>query len=207
MHSEHLKVAAFRDLYKDQPADVIEQVIAHHIEHAGISRVVKIRHAHKTFLNIDLSTEDHEALCQRYSGMVEEQVVNCESVDGALAFLIRAKSVLKSFVVSGTPEDELRRITDRRGITRYFTGVYGSPRTKDDIVNELLEKHDLSAANCLFIGDAMTDYKAAKICQMPFLGRVNVDEESPFPADTETVPDLSGLADYVKLHEVESGDA
>jgi len=138
--------------------------------------------------------------------MVEQQVINCESVDGALAFLIRAKGKLKSFVVSGTPEDELRRITDQRGITGYFTGVYGSPRTKDDIVNELLEVHGLVAADCLFIGDAMTDYNAAKVCRMPFLGRVNADEKSPFPEGTVTVADLSGLAEYVKLQEMEGGD-
>ncbi len=203
VHSEHLKVEAFRNLYREHPADVVERVVAHHMAHAGISRVVKIKHAHKEFLNIDLTPNELDALCQKYSRSVEQQVVECESVDGALAFLIRAKDILKTFVVSGTPEDELRRITDKRGISGYFTGIYGSPRTKDDIVNELLDLHGLTAANCLFIGDAMTDYNAAQICKMPFLGRVNPDEDSPFPDGTDTVPHLSGLAKYVKLHELE----
>ena len=184
---------AFRELYKDQSSDIIDQVVAYHKAHEGISRVVKIRHAHKQFLGIDLTPEDHDALSRQYSELVEQKVTECESVDGALAFLIKSEGQLDRFVVSGTPEDELRRITNKRGISSYFTGIYGSPRKKQDIVSEILERHGYAPENCLFIGDAMTDYDAAKDCQMAFLGRVVPGQDSPFPKDTDVVNDLSTL--------------
>ena len=38
--------------------------------------------------------------------------------------------------------------------------------------------------DCLFIGDAMTDYKAAKATGTDFLGVVQNGQETPFPAGT-----------------------
>ena len=173
--------------------------MAYHKAHEGVSRVVKIRHAHKAYLGIDLTPDAHDRLCHKYAGLVEQQVIDCKSVDGALDFLKRATGLLKSFIVSGTPQDELRRITAKRGISEYFTGVYGSPRNKEDIVNEQLALHNLSADRCLFIGDAMTDFNAAQACAMPFLGRVIKGEKSPFPKGTDEVTDLMGLAERAEI--------
>lgn len=183
-------------MYRGHPAQVIDDVVAYHKAHEGVSRVVKIQHAHKAFLGIDLTPEAHEELYNCYAGLVEQKVIDCDGIDGAVEFLERAEGELKSFVVSGTPQDELRRITDQRGISKYFTGVFGSPRNKEDIVNEQIAVHRLSASGCLFIGDAMTDYNAAQICGVPFLGRVDAGEPGPFPDGTETVPDLRTLAQH-----------
>jgi len=182
---------------------VIDRVVTYHRAHAGISRVVKIAHAHKAFLNIDLTPEALDVLCRRYSAIVEQKVIDCDSVDGALAFLIRAAGTIKSFVVSGTPEDELIRITDQRGISGYFDGIYGSPRKKEDIVEGLLTDHGLTADQCLFIGDSMTDYNAATAHRMPFLGRLHNGQENPFPEATRTVPDMSTLGRIVGLNSPE----
>lgn len=194
MESEQLKVDAFRDLYKDHGPQVIDAVVTYHRAHAGISRVVKIEHAHKVFLNIDLTPEALDRLCRQYSEIVENKVVECAGVPGALAFLQAAKGRIKMFVVSGTPEDELNRITDQRGISHYFDGIYGSPRKKEDIVTGVLAEQDLTLDHCLFIGDSMTDYKAASFCGMPFLGRLHDGLENPFPEGTSCVPDLLTLA-------------
>ncbi len=181
----------------------MEAVVAYHKAHEGVSRVVKIQQAHQLYLGIDLTVDAHGALCRHYSELVEQKVIDCDSVAGALDFLVRATGQLKTFVVSGTPEDELRRITGRRGIHEYFTGVYGSPRNKVEIVDELLQIHKLSAEKCLFIGDAMTDYNAAKTCGVPFLGRLNDGENSPFPMGTDTVADLARLTRIAGLQAIE----
>jgi HAD superfamily hydrolase (TIGR01509 family) len=197
VESADIKVDAFSELYKDQSPEVIAQVVAYHKSYEGISRVVKILCAHKQFLGIDLTEFDHDVLCQKYSQIVEQKVVECESVDGALEFLIKSEGQMKRFVVSGTPEYELRRITNQRGINMFFEGIYGSPRSKEDIVNEVLNDHGFSPDQCLFIGDAMTDHDAAKACGMPFLGRVAPGQKSPFPKATQIVPDLSTLGEIV----------
>ncbi len=173
--------------------------MTYHKAHEGISRVVKIRYAYEHILKVDLSDSMHNALCERYTEIVEQKVVDCESVEGALEFLAQAAGQLDLFIVSGTPEEELKRITDRRGISRYFSAIYGSPRKKEDIVSEVLTTKGFTAADCLFIGDAMTDHDAAKACRMPFLGRVVAGEKSPFPKATKTVSDLTGLGDIAGI--------
>ena len=45
----------------------------------------------------------------------------------------------------------------------------------------------------LFVGDTMTDYRAAAATGLPFLGRVPPGERSPFPEGTRLVPDLAHL--------------
>ena len=57
VESVEIKIHAFRKLYAEHGENVVEKVLAHHMEHGGISRVVKIRHGHLAFLGIDLTDE------------------------------------------------------------------------------------------------------------------------------------------------------
>ncbi len=77
-------------------------------------------------------------------------------------------------MASGTPQDELERIVQGRELTHYFSEVHGSPRTKAEIAREVAKSHDLRLDRCLFIGDAMTDYEAARNAAWPFSGFVTM---------------------------------
>ncbi len=188
-----IKSDAFRALYADQPTDVLAKIMAYNDAHDGISRVIKLRHYQEQFLGIPLSQKTLDDLVHRYAQMVEDAVVQAPWVPGAKAFLKAHYISHRLFVVSGTPEDELRRIVKHRGMAAWLTAVCGSPTTKADIVRGLLAEHGLVAGNCLFIGDAMADWDAAHETGMAFLGRVPPQRPSPFPAGTSTVADLRGL--------------
>ncbi|MCP5367639.1 MAG: HAD family phosphatase [Hyphomicrobiales bacterium] len=188
-----IKVEAFRRLYDEFGPDVVARVLAHHKEHEGISRLEKIRHCHREFLGVTLSDDEVTAWGRRYAAMVEEGVVACDPVPGAVDLLQRHRGRRPLFVVSGTPEDELRRIVDKRGMAPYFTDVRGSPPRKTPIVRDLLAHHGLDPARCLFMGDAMADHRAAMDTGMPFLGRVAAGADNPFPPGTETISDLRRL--------------
>ncbi len=193
VESAAIKTEAFRALYADHGEQVVARVLAHHKEHEGISRVEKIRHCHLEFLGQDLNEADLAVLALHYSNMVVDAVVACPAVAGADDFLQRHLGHTKMFVVSGTPETELRDIVDARGMTHYFQAVCGSPRRKEPIVEELLARQGLVAQNCLFIGDAMTDYRAAQATGLDFIGRVGANEDNPFPDGTAVVGDLTEL--------------
>lgn len=81
---------------------------------------------------------------------------------------------------------------------RYFTEVHGSPRKKWEICRDIISRKNYSPQNCLFIGDAMSDYEAAQKNGICFLGIVKEDEDSPFPDETSlssiVTLDFSGLA-------------
>lgn len=195
--STDIKVQAFRDLYGDQPDHVIDRIIAYHKANEGISRVVKIRHCHREFLGVELDDGEHDRLCREYAKIVEGKVVSCPEVTGATAFLQFFHHQCRMYVVSGTPQEELRRIIKQRGLDGYFEAVYGSPAEKDIIVNAVLADKGLAGADCLFIGDAMTDYRAAAATSVPFIGRIGRGEADPFPERTRTINDLNALAEML----------
>jgi phosphoglycolate phosphatase-like HAD superfamily hydrolase len=191
--SSDIKTLAFVEMYKDYGPEVVEQAVAHHLEHGGISRRQKIRHCHRTLLGIEVTSDEMAVLGRRFSALVEEAVVAADWVAGARAFLDAHCGRLPMFVISGTPEEELLRITARRGMDGYFVAVRGSPPVKEPIIEELLAEHALARERVLFVGDTMTDYRAAAATGLPFLGRVPPGEDSPFPDGTPTVPDLTFL--------------
>lgn len=196
--SADIKTDAFRDLYGEFGEAVVDKCVAHHTHHAGISRVRKIAHYHKTFLGRELSSVELDQWVQRYSDIVEDKVINAPAVPGAVEFLDAFKGRLKLYVISGTPEDELVRIVAARGWADYFDEVHGSPRLKPDIVDDIVAREGLDKGRILFVGDAMTDYDAARDTNVAFLGRVAPNHDDAFPAGTRTVADLTGLATYVE---------
>ncbi len=191
--SQDIKVRAFVSLYEEHGPAVVDRVLEHHRANEGISRLVKIRHCHRDYLGVDLADEQLSALGRRYSDIVEAQVIAADWVPGAREILEAHHRSHSLFVVSGTPEDELRRIVERRGMTHYFVSVHGSPPGKAPIVRGLLKTHGLAADRVLFVGDAMADYDAAHATGVRFVGRVAPGRPDRFPAGTVTVPDLTGL--------------
>lgn len=196
--STPIKVRAFTTLYTEYGPEKLARVMAYMKGKEGISRVDKIRHAHKAFLGIELSEEDLAVLAERYSKQVEEAVIDCPWVPGAQEFLEANRSRFPLFVVTGTPEAEILRIVERRAMGRYFVSVRGSPPDKPPIVRELLARHGLSPERCLFVGDAPFDFETALVTRLNFIGRVPEGDPSPFPEGTVILPDLTRLPDAME---------
>ena len=191
--SADIKTDAFRVLYAEFGDEVVQRCVNHHIRHAGISRVRKIELYHQEFLGQTLSPADLKAWIGRYAAIVESKVVSAPAVPGAVEFLDAVQGRLKLYVISGTPEDELRRIVSKRGWDDYFDEVHGSPRLKPEIINDIVTRNALDIDRSLFVGDALTDFDAAQDRGVAFLGRIAPHHDDLFPPGTETVPDLTGL--------------
>ncbi|MCB2099943.1 MAG: HAD family hydrolase [Rhodobacterales bacterium] len=189
-----IKHNAFRNVYHPHGEEIVQRVMAYHKIHEGISRLDKIQHCHREYLGIELTPDELAALGRIYTDTVEEAVVVCPAVPGSMDMLEHHSGRIPLFVVSGTPQPELRRIADRRGLTDYFTSVRGSPPRKEPIIEELLDAHGLERSECLFLGDATTDSDAAATCGLRFIGRVPPGAPNPFPPGTETVPDLTVIS-------------
>ena len=193
LESVAVKTDAFRALFASYGNAVAERVVALHLRHGGLSRYVKFEMIHRDILGLPLSEDDKADLGRRFEDLVFQRLLACPMVPGALEFLRRRSPLGPLFVVSGTPQDELRRIVERRALGEYFTGVYGAPRGKTDILSDLLARTGADPADTLMVGDAMTDHDAAARSAVPFVGRVPEGADSPFPAGTALVADLTGL--------------
>lgn len=199
VESVDIKTEAFRELFKDYP-NVLEEFVEYHLVNGGVSRFEKIRYFYKTFLKKDITEQMLKTLCQQYSRLVMDQVIAAPWVAGASGLLDRCLNRYRMFVVSGTPEDEMRIIVRKRGIDRYFESVYGSPRGKKELMKLILDQYHLKPEESIFVGDSITDLDSAKANHMRFLARVN-NNHAPWTNDGAVIGTFRDLTNIFSLIE------
>lgn len=193
--STHTKKKAFETLFKAFSDETINAVVRYHTLHGGISRVEKIRHAHENIIKNPLTENEVMEWSNRYSDLVVQEVIRVPWIKGAKAFLDAYASKLPVFVISGTPETELEYVVDQRKMRHYFKEVLGSPVRKPEHIRKLLAKYSLAPEQCVFIGDALTDYNAALDTGLHFIG---IQGEVEFPDTVTPLPDCHGLESAMK---------
>jgi len=82
LESTDIKTRAFSQLF-----DGDERALAHHLEHAGVSRYEKFRYIHEEILGISYTDEDEQRLGVRFSELVLDEVMRCPFVPGARELL------------------------------------------------------------------------------------------------------------------------
>lgn len=172
LESADVKTDAFVELYAAHGEDVVGRVREHHLANLGISRFKKFAWIAENVLGRPLTDDESAALGRRFSDLAFARVLAVPFVPGAKAALAAlGERKLPMFVASGTPQDELRLIVARRGLAAAFHEVHGAPREKPEILRDLLARHELRPEDVLFVGDGMSDYKAACAVGTPFLAR------------------------------------
>ncbi len=189
LESADIKTRAFERLF-----DGDERAVAYHLEHAGVSRYEKFRHITTEIHGREYTEQVERRLGDEFARLVLDEVLACPFVPGARELLERRGAQVPLYVASGTPQEELRGIVEQRGIESFFSGVFGSPDTKDVIARRVLGGLGVEPADALFVGDALTDMEAARAVGMPFVGRVPPGEADPFGLPhVKRVPDMAGL--------------
>ena len=182
VNSNEIKTLAFGELYKEHGENIVRQIISYNKEHEGVSRFVKFRYWQEDLLGQPYTKEIGKNLSRTYSQLVFDAVVQAPYVEGALEFLKKHYQHIPLFVASGTPETELREIIKHRYIPHFFQGVYGSPATKTEILQGILEKRKLSPEQVLMVGDALTDWEGAQGVGAEFIGIQSGKSSSIFPS-------------------------
>lgn len=181
-----VKSKAFYRMYEPYGQDIAQKVEQHHLDNGGMSRFEKFRYYHKTYLGIEISDAKVQSLATEFSDLVVEGVINAPFVAGIVEFLENNYIHYNCLIITGTPTDEMIHITDKRGIKHYFKGIYGSPQNKDHWVKLLLSQDALIPSECLFVGDALSDYHAAVNNKVPFILREHNDNTALF-SDKEVI--------------------
>jgi phosphoglycolate phosphatase-like HAD superfamily hydrolase len=117
-------------------------------------------------------------------------------VPGAKKFLDHFYREIALFVASGTPDEEIREIVARRGMSHYFVSIHGAPATKEEIINNICNSHSFDRKRVLMVGDALADYDGAVKTGVCFIGRVH-EGRSPFPESVVVIEDLQNLSMYI----------
>jgi len=191
------KTEAFREMYIEYGPEIADKVVEFHINNGGVSRFEKFRHWEKEFFDRDISEEEVQTMAQRFSDLVLNKVINAAEVVGVEEFLEKYTAKLNYWIITGTPTTEIVIIADKRKLTNYFKGIYGSPENKKHWTEYLLKKHNLKREETLFLGDATTDYDAAKHSHLHFALRDNEE-------NIELFKEYEGMrfSDFYELEEL-----
>ena len=165
-----VKSQAFAELYRPYGDEIMKKVVAYHLAYGGLSRYKKIRYFHQTYLGRKVAETELQQLGAKFSRLVLDEVLQARYIDGAREFLADYHREMDFYVCTGTPEQEILEIVERRDLKRFFKAVYGSPALKPAIIRRILTENTYTPENVLFVGDATTDYAAAEETGLPFVG-------------------------------------
>jgi len=179
LESVDIKGWAFGKLFEGYP-EHRDTIVSYHHDNGGVSRFRKFKYIYKDIIKKPLSDEDFNHLSNKYSELVFDKVINSPFVPGAKEFLEKHYKNIAFFIISGTPLEEMQQVVEAKGLSQYFQGVYGSPKDKVYWVKKILEDNQFQKSNVLFVGDAMSDYYAAKENGIAFIGRIHEGKANIF---------------------------
>ena len=186
LDSVDVKTRAFATMFRPYGPEVEKAVVDYHLVHGGVSRFEKFKYYYENLIKQQITGELLEELGNQFNQLVLNEVLEAPFIEGALETLQQLKEQdVPAFVVSGTPQEEIQMIVEKKNLGRYFVEVHGSPRKKHEILEDIVARYEFITDKCLFIGDAMTDYEAARESGIKFLGIVHKIAVTPFPPDTE----------------------
>ena len=191
LDSVDVKTKAFADMYNKFGKEIELKVVEHHLANGGISRFEKFKLYHLNFLSIELDENEIQELAEQFSEIVFDKIISSPFIPGAKEFLADNYHDYHFFIATGTPQYEIENIVTIMRLKKFFTKVYGSPATKTEIISQILEKYDLNCGDIYFVGDAMTDFEAAKTMKVKFIGVQN--KNTIFPKGTTLISDLREL--------------
>ncbi len=192
IESGDIKTQAFARLFAEHEKHLPE-ILAFHKEQAGISRFVKFRLIYQRWLQKELSAAEEERLGEKFADIVVEQVIQAPLVPGTVEFLNKFASTSRFFVVSGTPEEELERILIARELAPFFLERKGSPVTKPDAINSIIDRYGLDRGQVVMVGDGVSDQEAAQATDIGFIARITDENRELFHGCRWRINDLTLL--------------
>lgn len=205
LDSNELKAEMLGRALDGEPPGMAEAFVDYYKQNAGTSRYRLYGHYFRVMRPADDPDAATEAAVKRYAGLLRAGYHEVAEMPGIRDLLARLRECgVARYVNSGSDEEELRDVLAGRGLAAYFTGIFGSPRTKI----ENLSRIDAVAAGApvLVLGDARSDMNAAREYGLDFVfvsGRTDWTEGAAHCADNG-IPMIATPDDIVGIEPLEA---
>ena len=168
LNSNKIKTEAFYDVASIYGYEVAKKLKDYHLNNGGISRYAKFEYLITDILNLKLEQQVLKLLLDDFADKVKQALMACEVAKGLEA--LRQKTDQANWlIVSGGDQAELREVFAERRLDKYFDGgIFGSPDTKDAILERELNNKNITKP-AIFIGDSKYDYQAAELSGLDFI--------------------------------------
>ncbi|MGE6121169.1 HAD family hydrolase [Aeromonas media] len=137
----------------------IEKCLDYFKRNFGKSRFHHVDFFIANFLDVEQKDEDvvRQSLLKIFSEQCRNLYMIAEMTPNVLDFI---KSLHKNkYIASGSEQQELNDVFEERGISSLFSGIYGSPTSKKNIISNILKNE--KKTNAVMFGDAISDWEAA----------------------------------------------
>lgn len=189
--SNDVKTQAFLDIFAESGFPAAQYICSYQKTHGGISRFEKYRHYFQTFFNRQPTQAELRQFGINYTALCRRNLLQVPFIPGAVETLnLLADAGIPSFIVTGSPAEEIYFLAEERGILHLLTKILGFPLSKQQHLSQILSQNGFVADEVVFFGDALTDYNAAQACKVPFIGICPSLDASPFPKRTKIMTQI-----------------
>lgn len=169
LDSNQVKTDAFAISLKDYPKALISKFLEYHKSNGGVSRYEKFEHFFTNINPVNEKDKNIELSLERYSSITRESLLSCNLIPGVIETLeIISEKSKNIFVITGGDQEEVRYVFKERSLNHFFTDILGSPKTKDENMNKVLNDYK-KLGKCLFFGDSRVDFEVANSFQCDFV--------------------------------------
>ena len=169
LNSNFQKIEAYRNAALEFGAskEQADTLVDYHVKLTGISRNIKFKYFLKEILHQTPSNQSMKTLIQNLNNNVINLLKACDVAEGLDR--LKAQTPNKKWMVaSGGDQEELRYLFSDKKINHFFPeGIFGSPRSKHEIIEQELK--DDSWRPALFLGDSLYDIQTAKKYNIDFI--------------------------------------
>jgi phosphoglycolate phosphatase-like HAD superfamily hydrolase len=164
MNSNSIRDFGFQYCLADFPKYQIDELMDYHRLNGGLSRYVKFRYFFEKIRGEEVSDTTILDLSHKFSSIMRDKL--CDKnllIEETINFIKLNYRNFTFHITSGSDENELRFICKELDISDYFKSINGSPKSKNQLVKDLLINNNYPTKNCLLIGDSLNDFDAADI--------------------------------------------
>jgi phosphoglycolate phosphatase-like HAD superfamily hydrolase len=175
LNSNAIKTNAFRVITLPFGARASSELVTFHTLNGGVSRYAKMEYFIDYIVpkySPELVSDDRDKqigeLLKQFSSTVERGLLRCEVASGLMELRQKVPDS-QWMVVSGGDQAELQSIFKTRGLNICFDGgIYGSPRPKRTIIEDLVEQKKIQRPAVL-LGDSRLDHEVADTFDLDFV--------------------------------------
>ncbi|MFT4414707.1 HAD family hydrolase [Fredinandcohnia humi] len=168
MNTNLLKCEAFGKAVEGYSEEIVNAFVENCKNTFGVSRYVKFKNFFSEFADESYDERKYNMYLNSYANICKEIYNFADITPGVIELLKELSDFNKYlFVASGSDEQELNEAFKSRGLSGFFKGIYGSPKSKLECVSLILNNHPHLKA--VFIGDAISDLNTAKHYDMDFI--------------------------------------
>ena len=167
LDSNQLKSGSFYEVALPYGKENAQALVEYNKRLGGVTRFEKFRYFFETILEKKTFEKELEDALSNFSALVCEKLISCPETSGVRAFLDSLPRDTKKYVVSGGAQAEIQYVFQRRSLDAYFDGIYGSPDSKEVIMNNRVKSPDMEYS-AVFIGDSRYDYEISSKFNIDF---------------------------------------